>query len=294
MISDTMANEPALPPNSTKILVTGANGFVASHIVLEALKLGYHVRGTVRNAEKAEATKDLFQNHPKYSVVVVSDFATALTEIEHAVDGVESMIHVASDTSFSPDPTKVIPPVVNGILNVLRAAAQEPKVKRFTLTSSSVSVIWQKAGGTPENTITVDSWNDESVEKAWRKPGPDGWPTDQSAEVYCASKVEGEKAFWNFVKEEKPHYVANTVLPNLNLGRILPGGQPGGSGGAVSSLYHNQAFPGFAPSKSSLISAEVLLTCCSALHQCKRHCKVAPCSRGARWIACEPEDFCVC
>ncbi len=35
--------------------------------------------------------------------------------------------------------------------------------------------------------------------------------------VYAASKTEGEHAFWNWVKTNKPSFVANTVVPNLNV-----------------------------------------------------------------------------
>lgn len=39
--------EYAIPPGSL-VLVTGANGYIASHIVNELLELGFKVRGTVR------------------------------------------------------------------------------------------------------------------------------------------------------------------------------------------------------------------------------------------------------
>lgn len=244
----TLPQKPVLYPEHTTILVTGANGFVASHIVAEALKLGYHVRGTARTPEKAEATKSLYKNNPQYTTAVVSDFATAKSEIAQAVKGVDSIIHVASDVTFSPDPNKVIPAVVEMTLQILRAAAKEPSVKRFTLTSSSVAVITQKAGSTPESTKTAESWNDESVELAWGKPDSNGnFPPDQALQVYSASKTEGERAFWKFIQEEKPHFVANAILPNLNFGQVYPGGQAGASGGAIPLIAENQEIPSFAP-----------------------------------------------
>lgn len=242
-ISTTLPEAPALEPSSTTILVTGANGFVASHIIFEALRLGYHVRGTARTAEKAQATEELFQHNPLYSTAVVSDFASAIPEIEAAVKGVDSIIHVASDMSKSPDPQQVIPPVVESTLNVLRAAKKESSVKRFTLTSSSVAVVGQQFGGTPESVVTAKTWADGMVEMAWKKPGPDGWPAEQPLYVYGASKVEGEKAFWKFVKEEQPAFVANAVLPNLLVGGLIPGDSPGGSWYFVPWVYQKQEYP---------------------------------------------------
>ena len=38
--------------------------------------------------------------------------------------------------------------------------------------------------------------------------------------VYGASKTQGEQAAWQFVKENKPNFTVNTVLPNANFGPV--------------------------------------------------------------------------
>jgi nucleoside-diphosphate-sugar epimerase len=36
------------------VLVTGVNGYIASHIAVQLIKAGYRVRGSVRSREKAQ------------------------------------------------------------------------------------------------------------------------------------------------------------------------------------------------------------------------------------------------
>lgn len=50
-MSSLTISDPVLPKDST-IVVSGANGFIASHIVDQLLAAGYRVRGTVRDAAK--------------------------------------------------------------------------------------------------------------------------------------------------------------------------------------------------------------------------------------------------
>lgn len=38
--------------NKGKVLVTGASGFIASHVINELLRKGYNVVGTVRSLDK--------------------------------------------------------------------------------------------------------------------------------------------------------------------------------------------------------------------------------------------------
>jgi nucleoside-diphosphate-sugar epimerase len=62
------------PP--AKVLVSGANGFVAIWVVKSLLEKGYAVRGTVRSTDKGEHLAKLFSNYgDKLELVVVEDIA---------------------------------------------------------------------------------------------------------------------------------------------------------------------------------------------------------------------------
>lgn len=200
----TGKSDLALPKGST-ILVTGASGFIGSHVVQEALNAGYKVVGTARSDEKAENTKKIFNNNPNYSTTIVKDFQHE-GAFDAAVQGVDSIIHVASDTTFDSDPNKVVKPTVAGVTSILRSAAKSPSVKRFVLTSSSAAVLLPHPG--KEVSVTADDWNQEALDLAWAPPP---YEADRAFAVYAASKTEGEKALWKFVKDEKPNFIVNTV-----------------------------------------------------------------------------------
>jgi nucleoside-diphosphate-sugar epimerase len=55
--------------------------------------------------------------------------------------------------------------------------------------------------------------------------------------VYAASKTEAEQAVWQFVKDRKPNFVANSILPNTNYGTILANGEAVTTAKWVKSLY---------------------------------------------------------
>lgn len=65
-------------PLGSLVLVTGASGFVATHIVDQLLLAGYNVRGTVRDETKAEWTTAFFADRHgagKYSAVIVPEMS---------------------------------------------------------------------------------------------------------------------------------------------------------------------------------------------------------------------------
>ena len=205
----------ALPLGSL-ILVTGATGYIASHIINELLILGYRVRGTVRSEEKGASMKKAFNDDANFETVVVADLTDA-HGFDKAVEGCDGVIHAASVVNFSPDPNEVIPATVAGATNVLRSAVKAGSVKRVVYTSSSVAATMPILD--TEFKIGKETWNDTTVEKVKAMKEP--YKPEGAMEVYGASKTEAEKAVWKFVQEEEPGFVVNCVLPNANFGRIL-------------------------------------------------------------------------
>ena len=66
-----------LEPGSI-VLVTGANGFIGSHVADQLIQAGYRVRGTARDISKISWVKDLFDERHgpgKFEPVVVADMA---------------------------------------------------------------------------------------------------------------------------------------------------------------------------------------------------------------------------
>ena len=228
--------EPVIPPNSL-ILVTGANGFIGSHVCDQFLKAGYRVRGTARDASKAQWLHELFDSKygkDRFESAVIKEMASD-GAFDSACKGVKGVCHVASILSFSPDPNAVIPVVVAGAQNAATSAAKEPGVSRFVYTSSSTAISAPKPG--KKFTISTNDWNDEEVVEAW-KPPP--YEPSRAMAVYGASKTLAEKTMWQFVREEKPAFTLNAVLPNANFGPLLNDKVPASTGDWVRQVYKGE------------------------------------------------------
>ena len=84
--------------NNDLILVTGASGFLASHIVKQLLELDYRVRGTVRslkNANKVEPLKRLAVESKHELELVEADLLDENSWL-NAVKDCTYVIHTAS------------------------------------------------------------------------------------------------------------------------------------------------------------------------------------------------------
>jgi nucleoside-diphosphate-sugar epimerase len=65
-------------PKGSLVLVTGANGWIASHVIDQLLQAGYNVRGSVREDSKAAWLKEYVADKygaGKFEVVVVPDMS---------------------------------------------------------------------------------------------------------------------------------------------------------------------------------------------------------------------------
>ncbi len=88
------ANMPAV--QSGKVLVTGANGYIAAWTVNTLLEQGYSVRGTVRSEAKAAALQKIFSKYgDKLEFVIIGDIGKVCNDLSVQIeDGLVLTLHL--------------------------------------------------------------------------------------------------------------------------------------------------------------------------------------------------------
>ncbi|EIW55904.1 NAD-P-binding protein [Trametes versicolor FP-101664 SS1] len=185
---------------SGKVLVTGANGYIAVWVVKSLLDAGFSVRGTVRSERKAGHLRTLFASAgDKFEVVIVDDITKAGAFDAHVGD-VDAIAHTASPFHLKAvEPDELIVPALQGTLSVLRSAhAHAPKLRRVIVLSSTAAVV--RTNPNPAETLVLDesSWNEEDVVTTREKGA-----AAEGGVKYRASKTLAERAAWDFVAKEK-------------------------------------------------------------------------------------------
>ncbi|PFH46280.1 hypothetical protein AMATHDRAFT_70230 [Amanita thiersii Skay4041] len=206
----------AVIAKSSKVLVTGANGFVAIWLVRSLLEQGFSVRGAVRSADKGVYLTNMFKPYgDKFGLAVVGDI-TKVGAFDEAVKGVDAIVHCATPVTFDADePKDIIDPAVNGTLGILTSAKHAPQLKRITILGSIANIIHEDEKPLVFN---ENDWNDQAlqaVEVFGRKaPG---------VAKYAASKILAEKAAWKFHKDNKSQLSWDLVVihPVIVLGPLL-------------------------------------------------------------------------
>ncbi|KZP01478.1 NAD-P-binding protein [Calocera viscosa TUFC12733] len=196
------------------VFVTGGNGFLGTTTVLELIKQGYKVKGTIRSQAKADAFNKKYPTQSSSIDWVVVPELTNEIDMTTATADVDYVIHMASPFRFNfKDSVKeVLEPARDVTLVTLKAAAKHPRIKRVLITSSFVAV-WDlmKDGGLwPGKTFTADDWNPATWEQGATVPNP--------FFVYSVSKAIAEKAAFEFVEKEKPGFSITTLCPPIMYG----------------------------------------------------------------------------
>lgn len=150
---------------SKPVLVTGANGYVASWLVEKLLREGIKVHAAVRNPDDEKKLHHLNALAQKHNGEI-KYFKSNLLEpgsYKEAMQGCEVVFHTASPfTSNYKDPQKdLIDPAVKGTESVLVSANETSSVKRVIVTSSCAA-IYTDAKDTlnaPGGRLTEEVWN---------------------------------------------------------------------------------------------------------------------------------------
>ncbi len=204
-----------------KVLITGASGFIAKHIVRELLDAGHSVCASIRSGKRKAELEALFPD-------AALEFAMLdLTKDEGwdgALGGVDVLMHTASPfpNGVPNDPLEIIRPAVDGTLRALKAATAAG-VSRVILTSSCAA-IYKDSSKPPMQRSTVANWTDADA---------------SYVTAYEASKTLAERAAWDYAAEHglrlttinpgavfgpamDPHYGTSLEL----VGQILNGDFP--------------------------------------------------------------------
>lgn len=216
---------------SSAVLVTGATGFIAQHIVDKLLARGYSVIGTSRSQAKYSALlKNFKEKYPDENLFfeVVPDMLSenAFEDILKKYPEIKYVIHTASphpgvkskpNTQNADSSTlktsleeSYLKPAVGGLLNILRAIKNfGPQVTNVVVTSSMGDML-PSGGDLAKVTVTNKSWSPITKEEI---------VTERDA--YTASKKYAELAAKKFCEEEKPNFKVATVNPPLVLGPLV-------------------------------------------------------------------------
>ena len=192
------------------ILVTGATGFVGKWTILELLRKGYRVRGTVRSLTRAAEVTDtlareLGQGALSNLELVEADLLDDKGWAE-AMAGVSTVQHIA--TAIRADEPKdqdlVIRPALEGTQRVFRFA-DAAGIKRIIMTSS-IATVGYGHGQTSGRRVYDETYftNLDNMKWTW---------------AYCVGKTRAEQFAWAFAKEHGIELT--TIHPGAIIGPAL-------------------------------------------------------------------------
>ena len=123
-----------------KILITGSEGFIGSHLVEEALNQGYKIRAFVwYNSFNSWGWLDTFPKEKLDKIEIFVGDVRDAKRVKEAVAGIDIIFHLAAliGIPFSYDaPESYIDTNIRGTFNILQAA-RECGTKRILVTSTS-------------------------------------------------------------------------------------------------------------------------------------------------------------
>lgn len=198
-----------VPKTPGPVLVTGANGYIASWLVKGLLERGFDVRATVRDPHdprKTDHLRAIAQGSPGRLTLFRADLLDP-AGFDAAMRDCALVFHTASPLIVRNvgDPMRdLVEPATQGTRHVLAAANRTPSVRRVVLTSSIVATYGDAAD---LEDIGEDRFNEGH------------WNTSSSArhQPYSYSKTLAERLAWEIAAEQE-RWDLVAVNPGLVLG----------------------------------------------------------------------------
>jgi dihydroflavonol-4-reductase len=201
--------------------VTGASGYIGSHVVKNLVEAGYAVRASVRDASRKDKTEFLRAMNDLGAASVEIFEADLLQATKGAYDEVfaecSAVFHVAADLRTDPaygdgSQQRTYDAIMDGTRGVLASCRAARTVKRVLYTSSCAAVWsgWQGGRDASGREFTEDDWGGlGSDERLW----------NVEKQAYAKGKVDAEKYGYAWGEETGIDVVSN--MPSHVLGPIL-------------------------------------------------------------------------
>lgn len=187
------------------VCVTGATGYVGSHVVNAFLEAGFPVRAAVRSPEDQGKTAHLVAMAERHQTTLSLHHADLHTtgSFDEALAGCEGLIHVAAVARLSaPEPQRqIVDPSVTGARNVLEAATRQG-VRRVVLTSSIAAVGNYRSS--QQRPLTEDDWNETAT---------------LESDPYGLAKREAERFAWR--ESEGAPWDLVVINPGMVMGPVF-------------------------------------------------------------------------
>ncbi|WP_207902787.1 NAD-dependent epimerase/dehydratase family protein [Reinekea marinisedimentorum] len=190
------------------VMVTGATGYVAGHLVKKLLQQGLTVHAAVRdpaNTTKLKHLNELAEQLPGRIKYFKADLLHE-GSYRQAMDGCELVFHTASPfvTKVKDAHKELIEPALSGTRNVLKQANQTPSVKRVVLTSSCAAICGDNADIdlAPGRILSESVWNETS---------------SLNHNAYAYSKTLAEREAWK-IYNAQARWQLVTINPSLVIG----------------------------------------------------------------------------
>ncbi|KAF9527863.1 D-lactaldehyde dehydrogenase [Crepidotus variabilis] len=183
----------------SKVLVSGANGYIGMWVVRLLLEQGYSVRAVVRSEQKGDFLSQYFRPSglvERLDFAYVTDF-TKEGAFDDAVKDIDGVVHTASPfTLEAKNSNDLMSPAIQGTVGILQSALKTgTQLKRIVITSSCGAV----ATPSPNpRKFSEEDWNIAAVED-FKKNGEKTAPMT----IYRASKVLAEQAAWDLYHQHK-------------------------------------------------------------------------------------------
>lgn len=186
-----MQTSPSLEINKAKpVLVTGANGYVASWLVKRLLDEGLHVHCAVRDPDNDKKIGHLRVLEGSERIRFFKANLLEDGSYLEAMANTSVVFHTASPFNMHPENPKLdlIDPAVRGTANVLRSVNQTDGVERVVLTSS-VAAIYTDSKETRGYIDGLDEshWNETA---------------SMSYQPYHYSKMLAERKAWEIAQSQ--------------------------------------------------------------------------------------------